>query len=246
MAIALRQDSYFDKNSEFRATADKITALASKYDIKIKGYHDADLPLFNALSSQKQNEVLLFIKMYHQSLVETEAAGERLDNNAKAIWCSLSSMGLMPPSELFSKFTPAAAIEIYDTAGLQIWRNFNTMKYCSYTLEEIYSIEWFNRYARDADKTTECFAKVGALLEGKTPAVFYPDIASHILEETCSIDKLKLEVHYDLFSILKNRDGKIAAWLVMSTANIIHRRTDAPQRRILNLVSQNPYTEISQ
>lgn len=217
-------DHQTNRTSEFREFADKVCAIAAKYDVKITGYHSPELPLYSALSTQKQIEALHMLKTFDLSMEITQSQGGELDSQDRSLWGALSALGLVPPSDLFLRLEPGTAIEIYNLDGMQIWRNFTCMQYCSYTLEEVYSIELFTRYKRDPQKTAECIDKVGRLLSGQTPEIFYPEISPHILEETCSLEQFSLSVHHKMFSVLKNREGNLAAWLVMSGAEIVGKK----------------------
>lgn len=232
----LKSNSNLERITEFKIAADKICAIAAKKDLKITGYHSPDLPLYSALSDAKQEEALLLVKAYLKSMESAEAVGECLNAVDRSLWHALSTMGLVPPSDLLSRLKPSAVIELYDLQGLQIWRNFNFMRVCSYTLEEIYSIEWFNRYKRDQIHTEECIKNVTTLLSGESPEVFKPEMSLQIMEETCSQDRLKIRATYDLLSRLKNRDGELAAWLVATSADVIGHAT-AQEYPVLTLVT---------
>ncbi len=227
--------SNIERISEFKLAADKICAIAAKKNLTIKGYHSPELPLYSALSETKQEEALLLVKAYLQSMESAEAMGECLDSVDRSLWHALSTMGLLPPSDLFARLKPNAVIEIYDLQGLQIWRNFNFMRVCSYTLEEIYSIEWFKRYKRDEKYTEECVKNVTSLLSGETSEVYKPDMSLQVMEETCSQDRLMIRASYDLLSRLKNRDGELAAWLVATSAEVVGHAT-AHEHPVLTLV----------
>ena len=224
-----------DLTSEFKILADQIAALASKYGITLKGYRSPELPLFQALPGAKQQEVIALAKKYYASLVAIEAMGERLDNHTRSTWAALSGLGLVPPSDLFNHFNAGSAVEIYDLNNLQIWRNFETFKVCSYTLEEIYCIEWFHRYERSLEISQACISYVTDLLMGKTEDIVFPDIPSHILDETCSIEKLRLEMRFILICRLMDREGKLAAFAVISSAKLVARKVD-PLRPNLHIV----------
>lgn len=224
--------SQSDRNLEFRDIADKICEIGSRYSVKMTGYRSPELPLYSALSTQKQQDSLHQMRVFLSTMEATEEAGNRLDNQNCFVWAALSTLGLVPPSDLFSKLDSDALIEIYDLFGLQIWRNFNFMKFCSYTLEEVFCIEWHNRYTRDADKSEECARKIGDLLTGRTPEIYYPGVAEHTIEETCSEERLIFSAHYDLLCTLKNREGGLAAWLVMTSARLLGRGDDLPKNVI--------------
>lgn len=206
---------------EFRGTADAICAVAAKHGLEIVGYQSSDLPLYRALTAEKQKHVLWLLKKYWRSLLAVEAFGWQPEDNNRSVWAALSTLGLIPPANLFPHFKSGMAIEIYDMSYLQIWRNFTCLRYCSYTLEEIYAIDAFARYRREPERAEECVTKVTALVIGQTPEVYYPDIAPHVLEETLSRRQLKLQVHHQMLCTLRDRSGKIAAWLGMSEAKVI-------------------------
>lgn len=224
-----------ERISEFREAADKICAIASKYSVKITGYHTPTLPLYSALSSEKQSEALYQLKVFLQSMETTEAMGDRLDSQDRALWHALLTFGLLPPSGMFAKFKPDDVIEIYDPVGIQIWRNFNFMKICSYSLEEMHAIDWTQRYTRSADKVKECLEKIGALLRGETPEVYDCLVSAHVFEETLSQDCFKLEATHNWFARLKDRNGQVTAWLAVSDVKLLGQDTQKTRRAKLRL-----------
>ena len=98
---AVFQNKKTDWSVGFRDIADKICAIASKYSVEITGYHSARLPLYRALPPQKQSEALQLLNIFLQTMEATEAAGNKIDNQGCFVWSAHSSMGLIPPSDLF-------------------------------------------------------------------------------------------------------------------------------------------------
>ena len=216
---------YLKKNSdliqEFRAAADRVTRVAEHYGIKVRGYGSADLPLYSKLSREQQEVALQLIALFADSFEAAIDHSRQPPAEERFLWSALSKMGMVPPSELFSLLKQGAVIEIYNLENLQIWRNFSCFQYCSYSLEEVYSLPVFTRYWRSPEKLEECLTKVNELLSGRAPDVFFPEIEKHKLIETCSEGCLVLEVHHELFCKLKDRNGTLCAWLVMSSAELL-------------------------
>ncbi|MCO5142225.1 MAG: hypothetical protein M9962_03945 [Oligoflexia bacterium] len=227
MSLYLKDDDALTKRRNlFCESADRIKEIYRSYGLQISGYRSRDLPLFSALSESVQKEVLLRLRVFLDSLEEAESFGERVDSSDKSAWHALVTMELTPPSNLFSHIKSSSLIEIYDFEGHQIWRNFQFMKYCSYTLEEVHCLEWYKRYRRDESVNELCFKKVNALLTGQISGDMYcPDIPRHKLEETSSSSRLVLDVKYDLLCILKDKvRGTPKAWMVVTSADIIGQK----------------------
>jgi len=210
--------------SEFRHIADQICAIADKYQVKIRGYHSSELPHFRALPQARQETVLLRLKAFLGSMEVTESMGERLDSQKRALWCGLSALGLVPPSELFSRIDDnSEIIEIYNLEGFQVWRNFNYFDVCSYTLEEIYSIDWNDLYLRSDEKTEECRQKITALLTGQTPDLFDANVENHEITELCSQYRFVVEARHGILCRLKDKGGQLAAWVVVSKGRVLRK-----------------------
>jgi hypothetical protein len=216
-----------ERSSRFKEIADKITEIAAKYSVSVKGYHSPELPLFNSLSSEKQTLAI-------------EDSGARLDNQEKSLWGALSTLGFVPPSDLFHRFESDDAIELYDLNGIQIWRNLNTMKICSYTLEEVYSIEWFKRYVRDAEISRNCESHVGALLTGNSE-IHCVNLPEHVVEETCSSEGLIISLKINWLARFKNASSQLAGFMVVSKAAIIGKKVELTENKpALRLVEAFP------
>lgn len=208
----------------FRQRVDALRTLVATYAVGVKPYHRSDLPLFRKLSESAQDQALQGLESFEETLNATLRAGFRLDNQPQLVWHALKSMGLVPPSELFHHIGPDHVVEIYSLEGLQIWRNLNFLKNCSYTLEEVYSIPWHLRYERQPDRVEEAMTKVGKLLRGETPALYHADISSHRIEETISEARFVLSVSHHWLARLEDREGSFRAWMGISDSKIVETR----------------------
>lgn len=241
MALA-QSDGSKIHNSLFKKLADEIVRIGKKNDVKIKGYHSESLPLFSALSATAKTNALKHLETFLRSLEMVENSGGNHSSQERALWGALSTLGLLPPTEMFSLFHPDDVVEIYDLQGIQIWRNFNFLGICSYTLEEVFSLEWHKRYSRDEERTLECQEKVGMLLSGQTPTIYHVDVSEHLVEESLSAERFILSLKYRFIARLKNTEGTLSAWIVASQVKIVgHGVSPHPQKmgdgpRALHLV----------
>ena len=206
----------------FRSTATEISKRAGDLGINVTPFRDFTLPLFRGLALEMQKTILLQLQRYLDSLRFAANAGERLDDPGRAAWSALSYLGLLPPSEFFPHLGANSIVEFYSLDGLQIWRNFEFMKLCSYTLEEVYCLKWFKRYSREAEISAACLKCVESLLTSSEHEIIFPQIPSHVIEETCSIERLAIRMKFDMVARLKDRQGGgLAGFAVVSTGNFL-------------------------
>ena len=211
------EDENFDFVEAFRISAEEVAERMSRYGLTVRPYQNATLPHYKSLSTEQQRRSLKNLSVYLQSIKLTEANGDRFDDSGRSLWHALSALGFVPPSDLFAKLPPGVAVEIYDTDGIQVWRNWETMRVCSYTLEEIHTMEWHRRYERDERINALCFQVISDILEGRVSEVYDPKIPTHALLETCSMEGFLLDVQFEFLARLKDRQGQPAAFLLAAT-----------------------------
>jgi len=212
-----------DRVREFCEISDKISALAANFSLRVIGYHSPELPLYDQMSEQRQVTALAQLKVFLQTMESVTTAGESLDDAGRSLWHTLSTLRLIPPSDMFSHIRPDHVIEIYNLENIQIWRSLNFYKFCSYSLEEMYSMEWTNRYRRDPGKIEECIQKVTSFLQGETPDIYFTEIAEHTLDETSSSLKLILRAKHEWLGRLKDQNGVLTGYIVASSVKLLGR-----------------------
>lgn len=226
--------------TEFRDLAETVAGRLVACGLETKPYADPSVSSYSALTPEVQKSRLENLRVYLQTIEMAEKSGDRFEDS-RSIWHGLSALGLVPPSDLFAKLPPDSAIEVYDLQGIQIWRNWETMRVCSYTLEEIFSLEWHRRYDRDERITAQCFQAVMEVMSGQKGEILDPEIPTHFLLETCSQERFLLNIKFRLIARLKDRDGNPAGFLVASSV-ISARKTkeldlsSLKDERILTLV----------
>lgn len=230
--------------SQFRAVAEKVSAITARHGVTVKPYRSSELPLFRQLSFEAQGLALSQLNTFLKSLELFEDQEENLGEQDRALWYALSAFGLLPNSDMFKLFKSSDVVEIYDMEGFQIWRNFNFLKICSYNLEEMYSIEWFRRYERKPEDVKACGEAINDLLTGKTPEISMVQVPYHQIRETDSSEQLHLGVTYQWIARLKDRSGQLAAWMVCSSVEILDAQQSSleatPPAFKLHLIEDNP------
>ncbi len=169
-----------------------------------------------------------------------EHAGHAIDNSSKSLWHALKTLGFMPDSEVFAKFENDDVIEVYDSNGTQMWRNFNYMKICSYTLEELLCHDWPTLYIRD-EKLTGHLVKlmVDTVTSGSRGPSFI-DVDYHLVEERFSTDRFRLNVRHDYICALLRKGGQCDGFLITSKVDIIGQSAVSTNWPSLQLVESRP------
>ncbi|MES2965676.1 MAG: hypothetical protein V4760_17475 [Bdellovibrionota bacterium] len=211
----------------FRATAEVVANRLGRYGLTTRAYLDPSLPRFRELAPIQQRNALDQLKVYLQSIELAEANGDRFDDTGRALWYALSALGLVPPSNLFDQIPAGSAIEIYDSENIQIWRNWEVMRVCGYTIEEIHCLEWHRRYERDPAITAQCFELVGRLMAA-TSDIIVPDVPGHDILESCSQERFHLSVRFQLAARLNDRQGKTVAFLLASEVPTAYKTRELP------------------
>lgn len=213
---------------EFKRIALALQAFGQKYGVPIQGFHGPELPHFSRLSSTEKSRIVNLLKVFLETFLVTEGAGARIDRHDQALWHALSCMKFVPPQDLLQHIAKDDVIEVYTPEGLQIWRNLNFMKICSYTLEEMYCIDWPSRYDRAPEMTASCLAEIQKLLSMQTPDIYPVRVPAHRFQETCSSGRFYLEASHEIFARLANRQGEVVAWLATSKVEVLDRPTRRP------------------
>jgi len=228
MASATDKSEGFDVIDSFRILSDRVAQLLSACGTPVRAYLDSGLPLYRALPEKKQKAALDQLRVFLQSIEMAAKDGKGFDD-PRSLWYALSALKLVPPSDLFDRIPSGSAIEIYDGENIQIWRNWEVMRVCSYTIEEIHCLEWHVRYDRQDVVTAQCFDLVNTLFNGESDIVI-PSVPEHEITESRSQERFYLKVDFKIASKLRDRDGQPIAFLLASAVNAAYktRRRDEP------------------
>ncbi len=93
-------------------------------------------------------------------------------------------------------------IEIYNNESRQLYRNFRYFDFCSYSIEELYSLEWWNLFSRDANITSQLIEESQKIFSNTVDTHIFSEIREHMVTELASVDKLANSYRVRLFSPL--------------------------------------------
>jgi hypothetical protein len=206
--------------SEFLNLSLRLTDILRAEGLKTQAFKNESLPFFSALSTDKKKEVTSLLRSYLEVCEETVASGHSLRNTNAFVWRFFTKTGLIPTSDIMALLNDGEVVEIYDTKNVQLFRNVPFMEVCSYTIEELYCIEWWKLYHRDPKYTQQLFQQVGRLFSGEFTSTYTPDVEEHYLEEIASNDKLKMLYRLNKISPIK-LNGEISGYLVIESCKLL-------------------------
>lgn len=176
------------RREEFKWLTQKICALFATEGVRCQAYRPG-APHFSNLPQAKQDEVLEYLRFYLELCMGQIAAGDRLSDNLSFTWRALKRLGFVPRSDLFNHLTDEDVIEIYNSDNRQLFRNLRFFDHCSYTLEELCTLEWWTLFERDQKITMKLFEAAEKIFRGEITETIIPtDIEPHIIKETQSLE----------------------------------------------------------
>lgn len=207
-------------SDEFKASCLKVAALCRHYGVEVEPYHDAKLLHFNSLEEGQKQSALYYLNLYLKLIQSSFDRETEEDNDSALLWDAFLGLGLRQPSDLFNVLEDDDKIEIYDLNGVQIWRNFNVMRICSYTLEEIYSFSWEERYDRSPLDTKIAVEAVQHVLTNTDGKVYHANIKNHEVIERFSSKRYILDASHEYLSPLYGKAGSVSGFVVVSKVKI--------------------------
>ncbi|QDK38304.1 hypothetical protein [Bdellovibrio sp. NC01] len=205
-------------HEEFKRDAMKLSMICSSSGFRVRPYKDG-LPHFGKLSADKQVEIIRSIKFYIELCQEQLSEGSSLRDNLSFTWKALRKLGLTPKSDLFSLIKDDDIIEIYNGESRQVYRNLRYYDFCSYSIEELYSLEWWNLFSRDdGEITRKLFEESNKLLTGEVEGHIFSETKEHVVTELASAELLSNKYRAKLLSPLTvNKTAQ--AFMVVIEAN---------------------------
>lgn len=196
----------------FKFLSKQISMLLATENIRIKAYQDG-LPYFSKLSETHQIQVNNQLSFYAELCSEHIKEGYKISDGSTFLWRAFRKLGLTPTSDLFQFLTNESVIEVYSDENIQLFRNLNFFTYCSYSLEELHSLEWWHLYDRDAGVTNAIFEEGRKMFGGEIRGTYCPGLPDHIVRELASEEKLVMQVEFQAMSPLFSNRRPTAALL---------------------------------
>jgi hypothetical protein len=186
MSELLTEFQYSNERSElsdFRRALSAIANLAVNENIPILAFKDESLPHFRNLSFEKQKETLQVVNIYAEVMAELKRDEGFVLRNSNSLWRMLGRLRLKVSDGFYSHLGDDDVVELYDLEGRQLYRSFNFFPLCTCTLEELYTIPWFELYERDEKVGATYHQSVERLVENPELGVRPTAAPTHIVKE---------------------------------------------------------------
>lgn len=212
----------FDRG-RFRELTARLSRLGDSVGTPIRGYEDPGLPHFSRLPEGERTRTLALLETFIgvcESVVSEPQVS--LADSTTLMWAAMKDFGLRPPSDLFDHLRGDQVVELYRPDGIQFFRNFQFYRYCSYTIEEVSSIPWFELYERSPE-ITERLMRLSQDLFSMTESRVVPiGVGPHRQLERRSRLRFEVQVENETAAPLFDGEGRVAAIIVMSRGEFIN------------------------
>nr|BFD60039.1 hypothetical protein CKG001_21460 [Bdellovibrio sp. CKG001] len=221
----MQLDSLVDGNldeilsREFKTISEDICRMLATEGKSIVPYLPG-LPYYSKLPTAGKKQVVETLRFYQELCHSQLAEGYRINDSLSFTWRAFRRLGLVPRAELFSHMVDEDIVEIYSEDHIQLFRNFTFFDFCSYTLEELHTNEWWALFERDEEITTKIIEEVRKVFSEEVRETFAPDIPKHVLREIRSAERLCQSMEIRRMSPLY-RNRKVAAVIVLEKVEML-------------------------
>jgi hypothetical protein len=221
---------------KFLSLCVEISQMAKSIGVEVLPFVERSLPRFSSLTPEAQKLAFRNLSTYHGICSSTIQAGNSVQESKSLIWFAIKAFGFRPTSDLFNFVTDDHVIEIHDQTGVQIFRNFQFYKFCSYSIEELYCVSWPDLFSHEGEFTQQILEKGMLLLSGNVNSTIPFNVTDHKIQETNSICKFQIRANVEFGSPLFNFEtGRPEATIVLEKGDLLN-----PENRKL-LQEMMPY-----
>lgn len=209
----------------FESLALDLSSLLSNQQggaFQITPYHDSKLRHFSLLSRDRKLYVENLIKTNIEIIQKNPNSSEDFeDDSAKTVWLACKQLDLTPLSDVIHQIEAGDSVIICDKKHEVLFRTLNFFKYCSYTLEELYSIPWPDLIALNASGEEHLYGTVAKFSDEHCSKTYNFKDASYIYEEKISKDKLRGSSKLRLISPLTQKQEYAGYLIVLSGTKVL-------------------------
>lgn len=198
---------------EFRHLCERLSEVLRREGVEVAPYREPELPHYSKLTPENQERALRALRDYLDVCLSLHKDNLSMRDTASFCWRALDRWVLSGASDFFYSLRPDDSVEIYTDDGFQIFRNLRFFELSSYSVEELYSVEWWKLFLRDEKVTQRLYSFFLDILQGRVPGVMQLDIGEHQVQEGCSEGKRSFLLHPHLGSAL-HREGLIRGVIV--------------------------------
>ncbi|WP_413584625.1 hypothetical protein [Bdellovibrio sp. HCB274] len=150
------------------------------------------------------------------------------------LWRFLKRFRMKAHPDFFTSVDDHTCFEVVDTRGRQTFRSISLMDCCSYSLDELVSIPWFELFHRDQEITDRYLGFQKQLSEGTVEHTNLEGIIpEHEVSEIFGFEKFVITIKPLFLSPIYDMDDNVVGAIVaIKTINCRSRRTENLERLV--------------
>lgn len=181
---------------------------------------------FLTLTAEQQHSVIEQITAYTEILIEATNEKISLTGDKRLSWFALKKLNLIPPSQLLELVKENDYTEVYNQAGVQIFRNLEFYKLVSYSIAEMTLHPFHELYHRDQAVLDQIIQQ--GFVQGfsgiKEPYKLNIDV--HEGTEINSNEARKFQVSFGYLAPIVDKNHKVAAVFATSQVKRLYIRRE--------------------
>lgn len=186
---------------QFTTVATSLSLLLQNEGLKTKAFM-GELSYFKQLTESEKHVALEKLNFYYELCLEHVVENCSLRDSKRFTWRALVKLGLSPNSDLLERLEDGDIVEIYDSQQVQLFRNLEFFDFCSYTLEELFCLEWWRLFKRDEAISNTILRLVNEIYQRKHPNGVSDPFPPHLVVESLSRDKFNVDFYMKQISPL--------------------------------------------
>ena len=199
--------------SVYRAYLGRLADVINAHGYAVQAFDPTAPTKFSELPVERRTAILEHIT---KAIVHAESAQKDrvpTHDNRQFAWWIIRDMKLRPTSDAFTNIEADDIIEIYDSNHLQIHRSFNFFRALSYTLDQIFTHEWWELYSRLPSITEAMIGTAMRLIGSKESVTMIAPFPDHWVTEIFSSSRNSSHIEPRIASTLLDSNGYVAAYL---------------------------------
>ncbi len=202
----------FSLSISFQRLLEDLSALLEREGIRVIPYKSDTLPNFHALPRNEQLDVVSTVQNYFDVLIEATSREQQI-GNLSTVKSMVKKLDLVPPVDFYSLIHDDHIVEVYDRNSKMIFNSAKFFRMVRYTLEEIYTVPWYDLYERDHRITEHYIEFTRMLIEHEITGVVSALIPTHEVRELQSRLHAGKLIQPKYIAPLFDKTGAIAAFV---------------------------------
>jgi hypothetical protein len=214
-----------------------LERLARLKGISLKGYDENSLKCFLALPEPKQKILTHAVTDYLEIVARVPGALDpfekiSVEHEIKYLSLALRRYGLRTRDQDFDFLKDGDIIEVYNSDWIQLYRNFEFFRHCSYTLLDLICNEVYVLYERPQQIVESMIKFCTEVLANGRETVPYM-VPVHILRERYLNARKAFRIQFKYVSPLIDASGKTVAILSTLRADLI---SEGPETSKIHMI----------